>query len=435
MVFVGREAEQSQLEEAFRKKQAQVLVLYGREGVGKTTLAKEFAKDKPTTYYLARELSKREQYLHFQDAFVDALEKAEQGPMCFIIDEFHLMLKGNKDFFHEFTYSEVKDNMMILFISSQIQWVENKMVEEMHSFAMEINNLIKVKEFGYSQCKEYFSSLHREEVLGIYGMFGGVPGYWACFRKSYNLRDNILNLCCQNEGVLRREAGRFLKTHLREMPFYNTILAVLAEDEHQMQYLYDRTNFNRAKITVYIKNLIQMDVAEKIFSFEPKRHDLVKKGMYGIKDAFLHFWYQMIFPYESFLCWMEPEDFYREYLEDKLFALYQKGFHKAVEEYLLQLRKNGGFLSGFSVPETFYGKTETIPYVLRDGDGNVIVVDVYWGDREYGYEDFVQFSERVEILGMPIRGFYLFSRRGFTFELIRAVEGMENIRMIPLGEM
>ena len=53
-MFVGREEELDLLERLYRKKGFQMVVLYGRRRVGKTTLLDEFSKGKPTLYFTAQ---------------------------------------------------------------------------------------------------------------------------------------------------------------------------------------------------------------------------------------------------------------------------------------------------------------------------------------------------------------------------------------------
>ena len=64
-MFVGRTQELKQLEDAYRQERNAAVVLYGRYGIGKTELAALFANEKPTFYYMARELSEREQCFSF----------------------------------------------------------------------------------------------------------------------------------------------------------------------------------------------------------------------------------------------------------------------------------------------------------------------------------------------------------------------------------
>lgn len=55
--FVDRELEMRTLEREYAKKEASLVIVYGRRRVGKTTLLNEFAKDKKTIYFLATQES------------------------------------------------------------------------------------------------------------------------------------------------------------------------------------------------------------------------------------------------------------------------------------------------------------------------------------------------------------------------------------------
>ena len=46
-MFVGREKERIALTKYYKQEGSAVVVIYGREGIGKTTLLKEFLQDKP----------------------------------------------------------------------------------------------------------------------------------------------------------------------------------------------------------------------------------------------------------------------------------------------------------------------------------------------------------------------------------------------------
>ena len=288
-VFVGRERELAMLEKSYQSAKNGVVVLYGREGIGKTALIRQFIKEKPYVYYQARELSELEQNRFF-DEKKEELESMSAGQKtCFIVDEFDLMQKGYKQFFADFSDYVEKlpaGRVMILLLSSSVQWVENSMVSDMGNLASAITAFIKLKEFTFMEMMERFPDSTTEECVAIYGIMGGVPAYLNFWNPKETIRKNILRIILDDKGVLHREAQRFLKTALRELPFYSTILSVLAEDEPKLNYLYNRTHFSRAKISVYIKNLMQLDVAAKIFSYEPEKKDNIQKGLYGITDSF-----------------------------------------------------------------------------------------------------------------------------------------------------
>ena len=102
VVFIGREKELAMLNQAYLKGGNSIVVLYGREQIGKTTLVKKFVQDKTYVYYQARELSEKEQNRYFEKVLFSVKEKAEKERIVFVVDEFDLMQKGYKTFFADF---------------------------------------------------------------------------------------------------------------------------------------------------------------------------------------------------------------------------------------------------------------------------------------------------------------------------------------------
>lgn len=444
-MFVGRKKELSQLSKSFEKGGVPIAVLYGREGMGKTTLVKEFTKNQEYVYYLGRELSKQEQTRYFQDVLTQVDRKVsailrtrpESGSkVCFVIDEFDLMEKAYKDFFTELDeyvkQSEWDDRVMLLLVSSSVQWIENQMVDDMGAFAARIDCVIKLKEFTFLEMVNRFPGSTTEECITIYSILGGVPGYLDLWNPSEGVEKNIIRLILEKEGSLRKEAARFLKTSLRELPFYNTILSVLAEDEPKLNYLYNRTGFSRAKISVYIKNLTQLDVAEKYFSYEPKKKDSGLKGLYGISDRFLHFWYKFVFPNCSALECEDAATFYENYIRNELFGFVEQTYIKVCKEFLALMSQCGNLPGKFRMPETFYGKEGMIPIISVSEEDKLLVGCCKWGGEPMEGNEFEQLLQKAEQLGQEADYYYLFSKEGFVNELSVMASGMDNIELIDL---
>ena len=63
--MIGRSSEISFLKNSFLKGENQIVILYGREGIGKTEIIKSFCEDKAFFYYMARQVSEKEQKAMF----------------------------------------------------------------------------------------------------------------------------------------------------------------------------------------------------------------------------------------------------------------------------------------------------------------------------------------------------------------------------------
>ena len=107
-MFQGRARELAELERLYTQGGFQMVVLYGRRRVGKTTLVREFAKDKPALFYTAKVQSdalnlagfSRELYKYaglpvtsgtfasWDDAFAFLAKVADGRRLVFMFDEF-----------------------------------------------------------------------------------------------------------------------------------------------------------------------------------------------------------------------------------------------------------------------------------------------------------------------------------------------------------
>ena len=440
-MFVGRELEKKQLEASFKKNENDIVVLYGREGVGKTTLVKEFTRDKVCIYYQGREFSEKEQNSYFdkkKDEISRFLLQPAREKAVFVIDEFDLMLKGYKKFFADFMdYLKTLPigQVMVLLVTSSVQWVENKMADDAPELITEVSALIKLREFTFMEMVDRFPNSTTQEIISIYGVLGGVPEYLDLWNPRETARKNIIKLFLEPHAPLRKEPSRFLKTVLRELPYYNTILSVLAEDVPKLNYLYNRTGFTRAKISVYIKNLMQLDVATKIFSFEPDKIDAVQKGLYGITDSILEFYFKLIYPNLSDLEILEPDEFYNKHIKDEFNNVMERSYIKVCREFMDLMSKYGKLPAKFGNFASLYGKTGFIPLVSRSEDGKIAVGSCKWAQKPMTMKDFEALLDNTSQLGREADYYYLFSKEGFTADLSAMAENMDNINCIDLDDL
>lgn len=437
-MFVGREKELVMLNQFYQSGENGIVILYGREGMGKTALVKQFIQGKETVYYQARELSEKEQSRYFQEKMKQVSQAAESRRLVFVVDEFDLMQKGYKNFFVDFAEFVKKlpaGRVMILLVSSAVQWIENAMVKDMGELAGQIQHYFKLRELSFVEMVDRFPDSTTEECILIYSILGGVPAYLNYWNSKETLRKNIIRIVLDDRGPMHREAQRFLKTSLRELPYYSTILSVLAEDEPKLNYLYTRTGFSRAKISVYIKNLIQIDVAEKIFSYEPEKSDMIQKGLYGITDSFLQFWYKLVYPRMSELSVLEPGDFYDKFVKSKLDELAEKTYIKVCQEFMQLMNQYHHLPAQFGNFGSLYGKTGFIPLIAHTPEGELLVGRCKWSSRPMGMSEFQALLQDIEQTGKEADYYYLFSKEGFTSELSVMAQNMDNIQCIDLEAM
>ena len=128
-----------------------------------------------------------------------------------------------------------------------------------------------------------------EKTIYANAVLGGVPEYLDYWNEKSSVKENILRIFLRKDSSLLYDAENFLKRELRELGAYNAILASMASGRNKLNDIYARTGFSRAKISVYIKNLMQLELVAKVFSFDNASSMNAKKGVYRISHSFLLF--------------------------------------------------------------------------------------------------------------------------------------------------
>ena len=455
-MFVGRTQELKQLEDAYRQERNAAVVLYGRFGIGKTELAALFAQDKPTIFYMARELSEQEQCFCMArelgieteaPEFYDILKLAVKyrpdntKKALIVIDEFHF-LKTSDAFKVAFLKILMEEECMFLFLSSSVNWVENSMIDDFGPAARALYLTIKCKEFTFLELVKRFPDMSVEKTIYANAVLGGVPEYLNFWNEKSSVKENILRVFLRKDAPLLYGAESFLKKELRELGAYNAILASLAAGRNKLNDIYARTGFSRAKISVYIKNLIELDVVEKVFSFDASEsaslvHGNVQKGLYRIKDNYLRFWYRYVFPNLSAILMGRGEQVYEKEVSKDFSAYMQESFTGVCSEYLKLMDQYGRLASRYETWGTWYGKSGRIDVVAGNAEGAILAGFCRFDSKMMTVKDMSQYRELLELALLSPQELYLFSKAGFTEELRQKVSegirGLENCKIILVG--
>ncbi len=455
-MFIGRTQELKQLEDAYRQERNAAIVLYGRVGIGKTELAALFAKEKPTIFYVARELSEREQCFCMAKelgveteetpSYYDCLKKAvaqredTTKKAVIVIDEFHYLVKNSEEFKVAFLKLLMEEQCMFLFLSSSVNWVENAMVEEFGPAARAIYGIIKLKEFTFLELVKRFPDMSVEKTIYANAILGGVPEYLNYWNEKSSVKENILRLFLRKDAPLLYGAEAFLKRELRELGAYNAILAAMASGKNKLNDIYARTGFSRAKISVYIKNLIELDIVEKVFSFDASEsasqvHANVQKGLYRIKDNYLRFWYRYVSPNLSAVLLGQGEQVYEKEISKDFANYMQECFSGVCGEYLKLMDQYGRLQNRYETWGTWYGKTGRIDVVAGKAEGSILAGFCRFDNHMMTWKDMKQYKELLELALLKPKELYLFSKAGFTEELRKKIENgcLEGCTVIPVG--
>ncbi len=451
----GRTSELKYLNAYFDREGSQIVVVYGERNVGKTALLEQFVQDKPYSYYRARSASEREQrYLWGAEvgkgggiaskypSFTEILQSLcvhKMNKKVIIIDEFQYIIKAGSEFMKELTafLSDMAKEMQIMVVlcSSSIGWVENSMINRIGDAAHELSGLLKVRELSFETTMEYFPGFSTEQCIEAYAVLGGMPGLWRHFDDKLSIRENICRHILTKGCYLHYEGQRIVEEELRETSVYDTILASIAAGNHKLNDLYLHTEFSRAKISVYLKNLMELELVEKIFSYDTEGKANAQKGIYRITNHFVDFYFTFLYPNLSRLEQLSPEKFYLSFIAPAFKGYVAEYFKTVCQQHIEKWSKWKRLPIEVDRIGEWVGKFGTIDVVAQSQEGDTIIGICNWDKPMMRYDDYEWLLFCAQKAKLHADYIYLFSVGRFDEKLDLEAKVKRNLRLISLDEM
>lgn len=435
--MIGRKEHLASLDGHYLSDKNNFTILYGRHGIGKSTLIREFAENKRTVYFEAVPADGRGMFFAYRnavseqlgtsisgeeytDVFRAAAEK-QDGSLLFIFEEFQNIVKIDKTFMDSVARlagGAVTDKkVMIILTSSSVAWIENSMVRAIGEAAFSINVFIKLRELGFADIVEMYPECDVRTALYMYAVTGGVPAYLKEWDADAGVKSNICRLFLKTGAVFDKDAEKFIRDEFREISVYNTLLNCLASGKNKLNEIHEATGYGRDKISVYLNNLIEREIVEKVFSYDAGGSRNVRKGLYRIKDGFCNFWYALVYPRAGMLGIMDEGDFYDRYVAAGLDNFALEAFIKVAAEFLEIMSNAGRLAVKAGYKGRWYGKTGNIHIIYENDAGEAVVAQVYADCRPVGEADYEELTRSIGLAEVNAVQIFLFSAGEFDTRL------------------
>lgn len=271
-------------------------------------------------------------------------------------------------------------------------WVENSMISKVGNLAFSVSGFLKVKELPFSAMRKIFSDYTVQESISLYATLGGLPGLWRLLYPQNSAEENLIRLLLQRNSFLPELMIKWLSEELRETAVYDTILATLADGRHgKLNDMYAHTGFSRAKISVYLKNLMELELVEKVLP-----------GTYEICNAFVRFYFCFLFPHQTSER-TEGSTFYEKYIREE-YNDFQLLTYRRICQEVLQGR--------FRTVELWNSRQGKIYFLCREDTGRKIVVD-YSGTVCYTSKDYDVLQASMKREHVTADSILIFSENGY----------------------
>ncbi|HIH73198.1 MAG: Archaeal ATPase, fused to C-terminal DUF234 domain [Thermococcales archaeon 44_46] len=389
--FVNRSDELEVLRKAYGSGRKELIIIYGRRRVGKTTLVRKSVERMKHVYFFAEETLEEENLRAFRALVAKALNnplitKAELSweelfelldgtGVVIIIDEFPNLIKANRGIISKFQkiWDNAKDLKLVL-TGSSISIMETHILGYKSPLYGRRTLSINLRPLNFFHLHEFFPEKNWEELVRIYGITDGIPSYIKEVQFRLNAGETLEEVFQPNKPLFD-EAEFLLRSELREPARYFAILKAIAFGKTKFGEIVSFTGLPNSTVSQYLNNLQTLHIVEEKHPVgEPERK---RNARYYLSDNYYNFWFRFIYPNRSQLL----EFGYIEGFEDEYNRYLGFVFEKIAEQFLKWLNKSGKLPFRFTEIGKWWCKTEEIDLVaLNRGEKKALLVEVKWRD-------------------------------------------------------
>lgn len=438
MIFHNKEI--NSLEHHYAGNNNEIVMLYGDKNCCLNDTLMPFLNNKPFFYYKARNCSPKLQLQLFYDEIREDLPKGMSVNVRYsdiisamlsvpvkkriiVVDEFQYIVKSEPEFMDELIrcIHNKWNNQAVLFIlcSTQENWINKYLVDELKEKAYEIDSIIHLDNPNYHIINDLFKDYPIINRIMLYSVFGSSPLYLKNLDPNLSFNENIYQKVLTKDGFFNLCGRNILPEELREHAVYNTLLQAMASGKKKLNDIYKLTGFERAKISVYLKNLIDLNIVEKIESFDTPGRENAQKGIYRITQPFIRFWFCFVYPHYSKLELLGPEKFYRKFIEPDIRSFCEQTYVDVCKEYLIWKSNHNNLDFHITQIGTWFGKVGNIDIIAKDDQDHTICCMCNFSKNKMSFSDYEWNNYCISQAKITCEKLYLFSPSSFDEKLLK----------------
>lgn len=461
-MFWGRNEELKGMNKRYDRGRFECIVIYGRRRVGKTSLIREFCRNKPAIYFSAirgtakdnlDELSKAIQaykepestgvpvYPSFADAFDEITNLSKKERLVFVIDEYPYLAGADGSISsrlqHIIDHVWQKSSIYLILCGSSMSFMENQVLGYESPLYGRRTAQYKIQAMTYREITVFNPDLPTDQQALIYGITGGIPHYINKLDVAGSIDDALLENLFDASSYLFEEPENLLKQELREPAIYNSIITAIASGASKLNEISTRVGLETGACSKYLKVLLDLEIIRKETPITEKPG---KRTIYVIEDNFFRFWYRFVSKNVSAIYSGRIQRIYdsavKRYYSDYMGLV----FEKMCREYILRYEPEP--LMPVKDVGQWWGtdkrtrKEVQIDIVGTPVEGREYIIgSCKYKNELIGVDELDLLKEYAEAFGHgDSYHYYIFSKSGFTPELLEKAKAGE-VKLVALEDM
>jgi AAA+ ATPase superfamily predicted ATPase len=452
--MINREAELEWLTSHLTRAERQLLVVYGRRRVGKTTLVTTALEtlDDASVYYLCDERGAAHNARRFAaqcaeafddvtpdvDGFVDAfryLTARVDGPCVVALDEFSYLVA--EDDTVPSVFQTVVDDVLagtdvsLVLLGSSISMMKEGVLSYESPLYGRRTGQWELAPLSFADVRGFFPDEDLETQIQVYSVLGGVPAYLEQFDPERSLLENVERAVLSKGEFLYEEPEFLLRQELREPATYMAILEAIAGGATRVTEIANEIGRDASSLSRYLQNLTQLAILER----EHPVTDPDGRGLYRLTDDFLRFWFRYVAPNRGTLEQGRTAPV-RSAIAETLPTHTSRTFETVCQQ---AVRTSAFPVSCSRVGRWWYGGEEIDVVGINQETETLLLGECKWTTDPVGravFDDLTALEPEVRWRGRDRDVRYaVFSRAGFTDELRTAVDERSDASLYGIREL
>lgn len=450
-MFVDREKELKALEEEWNVDRNSFIVIYGRRRVGKTSLIKEFIKDKAHVYYLATELPIEQQFQDLQkqaggelqdellknasinrwDSFFNYIGSLGKR-FILVVDEFPYLIHAEDaipSVFQKGWDEHLKNSRISLVLcGSSISMMEDSIMRSDSPLYGRKTSQIRLKELPLVPLQSFLPDAGEEDIIRYYSIYGGVPAYLEMLSNDLSLFDNLERTILSIDAPLKDAVDFILRTELRSPERYRSILLHIARGVTTLNGLSNAMGLEGNTISQYLAKLRTLGLVKREEPVTTSPTKKQRQGLYKISDHFFRFYFYFILPNRSYIEEGRIGSVLREF-QDCEHSFISPVFEDICRDYV------GKSMDYSKVGRWWYRENEVDIVAIDNKKKKMLIGECKWSDnpvKKKVYSGMLEKEENIRWHNKDRKVEYaLFSRSGFHEDLY----DVEDLILVDIGDI
>ncbi|HJA29518.1 MAG TPA: ATP-binding protein [Candidatus Olsenella pullicola] len=466
-MFVGRGRELEVLNKAYASGTFQMIPIYGRRRVGKTSLIHEFVKDKDNVYFFtAQRTTARENlesfsaalamgreladaaatafpvYRSFADALTEVFSWARDRRITLVIDEYPYLAEsypGISSLLQTLIDQNRHDSQLFLILcGSSMSFMEEQVLGEKSPLYGRRTKQIKLDPFDVFDAASLLGKPDAIKAVELYSLVGGVPLYLEQLDSRKTVLWNVAECLLPPDALLSNEPENFLLQEVRSPAGYNAVIESLANGCVTPQEIANRTGIAPALVSQNLDRLSRLSVVRKKIPVLGKK----RKVKYEIADNLFRFHYRFAVKYLTAIGAGMSAMVAGKIVSEELSTFVGPVFEEVCRQWLLR-RAASGSLEMIPVEiGSWWGanpstrKQEEIDVVMCGDGGKLLLGECKWNNAAVDASVLGKLRRRAALLdGGEEAELYLFAKSGFEQECIERSREDRRVHLVALEDM